>query len=196
MIGDLLLLGPPGAGKGTQGALLAKDLGVPKVATGDLLRDAVARETPLGRQARDVMDAGHLVSDAIILGIVREQLQRPAAAHGVVFDGVVRTIPQAEGLTAIEAELGRGIEQVLLFDVDDAELLARLERRRHLENRADDDPAAVRTRLEAYRRQTAPVIAWFEAHGGVTRVPATGSVDDVARRVHEAVEHRRGRVRR
>jgi adenylate kinase len=191
VIGDLLLLGPPGAGKGTQGALLARELGVPKVATGDLLRDAVARDTPLGRQARAVMEAGHLVGDDIILGIVREQLTAPAAARGVVFDGVVRTIPQAEGLAAIEADLGRRVEQVLLFDVDDAELLARLERRRHLESRADDDPAAVRTRLEAYRRQTAPVISWYETHGGVTRIPAFGSVDDVAERIREAVRRER-----
>ncbi len=193
MIGDLLLLGPPGAGKGTQGARLAKDLGVPRVATGDLLRDAVARGTPLGRQAREVMEAGHLVSDDIILGIVREQLQQPVAAHGVVFDGVVRTIPQAEGLAAIEAGLGRRIGQVLLFEVDDAELLARLAHRRDVESRADDDPAAVRTRLEAYRRQTAPVIAWYEAHGGVTRVAATGSVEEVAGRVRDAVERGPGR---
>ncbi len=191
MIRDLLLLGPPGAGKGTQGARLAAALGVPKVATGDLLRAAVAGGTPLGRQARAVMEAGHLVSDDIILGIVREQLTRPEAARGVIFDGVVRTIPQAEGLSAIETELGRGIDQVLFFDVDDAELLERLERRRQVESRADDDPAAVRTRLEAYRRQTAPVIAWFEQHGGVTRIDAVGSVDDVAARVREAVAARR-----
>ncbi len=101
---DILLLGPPGAGKGTQGALLAERLGLPKFATGDLLRDAVKRGTPLGLQAKTVMEAGHLVGDDLILGIVREELAKPEAAKGVILDGVVRTIPQAEGVERILAE--------------------------------------------------------------------------------------------
>ena len=103
---DILLMGPPGAGKGTQGALLAESLGLPKFATGDLLRDAVKRGTPLGLQAKAVMEAGHLVSDDIILGVVRDELAKPEAAKGVIFDGVVRTIPQAEGVERILAEQG------------------------------------------------------------------------------------------
>ena len=167
--------------------LLAKALGIPKFATGDLLRDAVKAGTPLGLQAKAVMEAGHLVSDEIILGVVREELGRPAAARGVIFDGVVRTIPQAEGLAALLTERGRRLDHVLFFDVDDAELLGRLDKRRHLEQRADDDPTAVANRLRAYREQTAPVIDWYDAHGGVTRIPAVGSVEDVARLVREAV---------
>jgi adenylate kinase len=129
---DILLLGPPGAGKGTQGALLAERLGTPKFATGDLLRDAVAQGTPLGRKARAVMESGALVSDDIILGVVREELAKPAAARGVVFDGVVRTIPQAEGVESILAGLGRRMDRVLFFDVTDEEILSRLEKRRTL----------------------------------------------------------------
>ena len=185
---DILLLGPPGAGKGTQGVRLAAALGVPKFATGDLLRDAVRLGTPLGLKAKAVMEAGHLVSDDIILGVVREELGRPAAQRGVVFDGVVRTIPQAEGVAAILAERGRALDHVLLLDVDDAELLGRLAHRRTVEQRADDDPEAVANRLRAYRAQTAPVIAWYEEHGGVTRVPAVGSVDEVAARIRRALE--------
>src|ERR1041385_425407 len=98
---DILLLGPPGAGPGTQGMILARRLGIPKFATGDLLRDAVARGTPLGRKAKQVMEDGHLVSDDLILGVVREELGKPAAAAGVIFDGVVRTLPQAEGVAML-----------------------------------------------------------------------------------------------
>lgn len=185
---DILLLGPPGAGKGTQGVLLARRLGVPKLATGDLLRDAVARDTRLGRQARAVMESGALVSDEIILGVVREELTRPEAARGVVLDGVVRTVAQAEGVTALLAELDRRIDLVLFLDVDDREILGRIARRRGQEGRADDAPEAVARRLEAYRAQTAPVLDWFEARGGVTRIPGTGSVEDIAEAIRQAVE--------
>jgi adenylate kinase len=184
---DILLMGPPGAGKGTQGAILAKSLGLPKFATGDLLRDAVKRGTPLGRKAKAVMEAGHLVGDDIILGVVREETGKPEASKGVIFDGVVRTIPQAEGLERILAEKDRTMDSVLFFDVSDEEILARLERRRSIEGRADDDPAAVATRLRAYREQTAPVLAWYEARGGVRRVPAVGTVDEIAARVTRAL---------
>lgn len=182
-----LLLGPPGAGKGTQGAILAERLGLPKFATGDLLREAVRAGTPLGRKARAVMDAGGLVSDDIILGVVREELDRPAAADGVIFDGVVRTIPQAEGVAAILADRGRQIDLVLFFDVTDEAILERLERRRGIEGRADDDPTAVQRRLAAYREQTAPVLDWYEARGGVRRIPATDTVQAIADQVRQVV---------
>ncbi len=184
---DILLLGPPGAGKGTQGAILAEALGLPKFATGDLLRDAVARGTPLGRQAKAVMEAGHLVSDEIILGVIADELDKDAAGGGVIFDGVVRTIPQAEGMAAMLAARGRTMDYVLFFDVADEELLARIDRRREVEGRADDDPEAVARRLRAYRDQTAPVLDWYRARGGVTRIDAVGSVDEVAARVREAL---------
>ena len=132
---DILLMGPPGAGKGTQGAILGQTLGLPKFATGDLLRDAVKRGTPLGRQAKSVMEAGHLVGDDIILGVVREEVGKPEAAKGVIFDGVVRTIPQAEGIERILAEKNRKMDAVLFFEVSDEEILSRLDRRRSLEGR-------------------------------------------------------------
>lgn len=181
-------MGPPGAGKGTQGARLAEALGIPKFATGDLLRDAVKRGTPVGLQAKAVMEAGHLVSDEIILGVVREELAKPEARNGVIFDGVVRTIPQAEGLERILTDLGRTMTQVLFFEVDDEEILGRIRLRRDIEHRADDDPTAVATRLLTYRAQTAPVIAWYQDRGVVNRIPALGSVDEVAQRVRAAVE--------
>src|SRR6185312_5705956 len=112
---DILLMGPPGAGKGTQGALLAERLGLPKFATGDLLRDAVKRATPVGLKAKAVMEAGHLVNDEIIMGVVRDELAKPEAGKGVIFDGVVRTVPQAEGVTALLSEKGRKINFALFF---------------------------------------------------------------------------------
>jgi len=176
---DILLLGPPGAGKGTQGALLAEKLGLPKFATGDLLRDAVKHGTPLGLKAKAVMEAGHRV--------IRDELAKPASAKGVIFDGVVRTIPQAEGVAEVLRGMGRKVDQVLFFDVSDEHLLKRLAARREVEGRADDDPAAVAIRLKAYREQTAPVIAWYEAHGGVTRIDAVGTVPDVLVRAMKAL---------
>ena len=182
---DILLLGPPGAGKGTQGALLAQRLGIPKFATGDLLRDAVKRGTPLGLKAKAVMEAGQLVSDDLILGVVGDEVAAPAAAMGVIFDGVVRTIPQAEGVQRILTGLGRKMDTVLFFDVPDAELLARIEKRRTLEHRADDDPSAVAVRLKAYRQQTAPVLDWYRQHGTVHTIDAVGSVEQVTDRVRK-----------
>ena len=132
---NILLLGPPGAGKGTQGAILAQRLGVPKFATGDMIREAIAAGTPLGRQAKAVYDSGALVSDDLILGIVREAVTTPPAARGTVLDGVVRTIPQAEGMERMLAELGRKIDAVLFFDVSDDEILSRIEKRRTIEGR-------------------------------------------------------------
>jgi adenylate kinase len=185
---DILLMGPPGAGKGTQGALLAEARGMPKFATGDLLRDAVKRGTPLGQRAKAVMEAGHLVSDDIIMGVVREELAKPEAAKGVIFDGVVRTVPQAEGVERLLRERGRQMDAVLFFDVTDEEILARLAKRRSLEQRADDDPAAVATRLTAYRTQTEPVLQWYAKRSVLRRIPAIGSIDDIANRVRQALQ--------
>ncbi|MGH7593228.1 MAG: adenylate kinase, partial [Gemmatimonadales bacterium] len=184
---DILLLGPPGAGKGTQGKLLSETLGLPRFATGDLLRDAVKGGTPLGREAQAVMEAGHLVSDDLILGVIKAELERPAAASGVIFDGVVRTVPQAAGMAALLSDQGRKMDCVLFFDVPDDQLLRRLAARREVEGRADDDPVAVANRLAAYRAQTGPVIDWYETHGGVIRIDAVGTVPDVAASVTRAL---------
>lgn len=184
---DILLMGPPGAGKGTQGALLATARGVPKFATGDLLRDAVRQGTPLGLRAKVAMERGDLVSDDIILGIVRDELAKPGAAKGVIFDGVVRTIPQAEGMERLLGEKGRKMGAVLFFDVSDDEIMNRLAKRRSVEQRADDDPAAVATRLAAYRRQTAPVLDWYRARNILHHIPAVGSIPEIADRVRQAL---------
>ena len=184
---DILLLGPPGAGKGTQGVLLSQRLGLPKFATGDLLRDAVARGTPLGLKAKAVMESGALVSDDLILGVVREELDKPEAARGVIFDGVVRTVPQAEGVEQLLRERGRRIGPVLFLDVTDEEIMSRLDGRRSKEARPDDVPEAVARRLRAYREQTAPVLDWYEVRGGVHRISGMGTVDEIAGRIRKAL---------
>ncbi|MGH7657764.1 MAG: adenylate kinase [Gemmatimonadales bacterium] len=185
---DILLLGPPGAGKGTQGAILAGRLGLPRFATGDLLRDAVKRGTPVGLKARAVMEAGQLVSDDIIMGVVREELARPAAAGGVIFDGVVRTIAPAVGVRDLLVARSRSMDHVLFFEIPDPVIIARLAKRREVEHRADDDPDAVAVRLAAYREQTAPVLAWYQEQGVVRIIDAVGTVDEVAGRVREVVD--------
>jgi len=219
---NIVLLGPPGAGKGTQGERIARQLDIPKLATGDVLREAVRQGTPQGLEAQRYMHQGELVPDSVILGIMKDALSKPDAARGVVLDGVVRTVPQAEGLARVLAELGRKLDVVLVFDVDEEELVRRLSARTVCEScqtpytgrapgstcekcggklvrRKDDEPDAIRTRMRAYRDQTAPVIEWYRARARdaalrgqnaarVVTVDAIGAVDDVTARVLIALD--------
>lgn len=207
----IVLLGPPGAGKGTQGERLAQDLGVPKIATGDVLRAAVKAGTPLGLAAKAAMDRGDLVPDDVILGIMKEALGSPSAMAGAILDGVVRTVPQAEGLARVLGELGRPLDAVLMFEVPEEELIQRLSGRTVCENcqtpytgrapgskcdkcggtlvrRKDDEPEAVRNRLRTYLEQTAPVVGWYKSHGAPLKpIDAVGALDDVLRRTRAAL---------
>ena len=202
----LVLFGKPGAGKGTQAPLLAAALGVPTLATGDELRAAIRQGSPLGLEAKSYMDRGDLVPDAVILGIIKQALSEPRTASGVVLDGVVRTVPQAEGLAKACAELGKEVNAVLCFDIDDDEIVRRLASRTVCEScqtpytgrepgakcdkdggalirRKDDEPEAIRNRLEVYQKQTAPVLAWYVKQGTkVAVIDAVGSVQDVTAR--------------
>lgn len=208
---DIVLLGKPGAGKGTQAPRIAAALSVPTVATGDVLRGAVREGTPMGREAKAFMDRGDLVPDAVILGIMKEALAKGEFARGSLLDGVVRTTPQAEGMSQVLRDLGRRVDAVLMFDIDDEELVQRLSARTvcdqcqtpytgreagtqcekcggTLMRRKDDEPEAVRNRLAVYQRQTAPVLEWYRSHDTpIATVNSIGSVDDVARRALEAL---------
>ena len=209
----IVLLGPPGAGKGTQGEILAHKLGIPKIATGDVLRAAVRDGTEQGLAAKAYMDRGDLVPDSVILGIMKDVFSSRSTADGAILDGVVRTVPQAEGLTTMLAELGRKVDKFLLFDIDDDELVKRLGGRtvcdkcqtpyRGLEpdticekcggtliRRKDDEPEAIRNRLDVYRAQTAPVIDWVkEKDLELSKIDATGALDEITDRAMKALDH-------
>jgi adenylate kinase len=202
----IVLLGPPGAGKGTQGDMLAQKLEIPKIATGDVLRAAVREGTPMGLAAKAIMDRGDLVPDEVILSIIKDALSAPSASQGAILDGVVRTEPQAAGLQRVLKELGRQVDGVMIFEVSDEELVKRLSGRTVCEScqtpytgrepgskcdkcggklvrRKDDDPDAVRNRLAVYQRQTAPVIDWYRKDGArMLNIDAVGSTDDVLKR--------------
>jgi adenylate kinase len=184
---NIVLLGAPGAGKGTQGNLLARKLDMPKIATGDLLRAAVNAGTPLGKQAQGYMNQGDLVPDAVILGIVEEKLASPDASKGVIMDGFPRTIAQAEAVDELLSVRGSRVDRVVTFDAPDGELVIRMLGRAEEEGRTDDTPDTIRKRLEVYRTDTAPLIAYYERQGVVTRIDATGTIKNVARRVDSAI---------
>jgi adenylate kinase len=183
---DLMILGAPGSGKGTQGALLAARLGIPKISTGDLLRAAVKAGTPLGKKAQGFMDQGLLVPDEIVLGLIAEVLQSKDAAGGVIMDGFPRTLPQAEAVDRLLGPLGRTVDRVLMIDVAEEELVDRMVKRARIEGRADDTPETIRRRQAVYQEQTAPLIAFYDARGIVTRVDGLGTVEDVAKRMEAA----------
>ena len=210
---NILLFGKPGAGKGTQAPKLAEALSVPTLATGDVLRAALREGTPLGLQAKEYMDRGDLVPDEVILGIVGETLAKKEYKRGAILDGVVRTVPQAEGLTRVFKKMKRRLDAVLAFEIDNEEIVQRLAGRTVCEKcqtpytgreagttcdkcggtlvrRKDDEPDAIRNRLEVYERQTAPVFDWYQRHGTrVVSVQAAGDVRQVTSRALEALGH-------
>jgi adenylate kinase len=185
---NLILLGPPGSGKGTQGKLLAERLGIPKIATGDLIRAAMREGTPLGRQAKDYYDRGLLVPDEIVLGLIAEVLASSDAREGVVMDGFPRTIPQAEAVDRLLAERETQVDQVLNFHVPEEELVRRMLGRAEAEGRSDDTPETIRKRLAVYREQTEPLVVYYRGRGLVTDIDAVGPIEVVAGRVQEAVK--------
>ena len=182
----VLFMGPPGAGKGTQAALLAERRGLRKLSTGDMLRDHVQRGTDLGARARSIMDAGELVPDELIVAMVRSELEgmRPVR---VLLDGFPRTPPQAEALEALLQELGTSVTRAVALEVDEDELVRRLVQRAAEQGRSDDSESTIRTRMRVYREQTSPLLAHYEARGELVRVDGRGSVEEVAERIDEVL---------
>jgi len=183
----LLLLGPPGAGKGTQAKLLAERLGVPQVSTGDMLRAAVAAGSEVGRQAKSFMDAGKLVPDAVVIRVAEERLGQPDAKQGFILDGFPRTAAQAEALDRMLPKLGCQLERCVALTVDEDELVERLLRRAELEGRSDDNETSIRTRMREYRDKTEPLITYYRARGVLREVNGLGAIEEVARRIAQAL---------
>ena len=183
----LVLLGAPGTGKGTQAARLKEYLRVPHISTGDLLRAEVAAGSPLGLQAKEVMERGELVSDDILLGMLRERFSREDTKSGFILDGYPRNLAQAAALDELLGSLGQKFDAAVQLTVDNEQIIERLAGRAKAEGRADDNPESVRKRLEVYDAQTAPVIEFYRQHGQLTVVDGVGSLDDVFARIVEAI---------
>lgn len=185
---NIILIGAPGCGKGTQGAILSKRKAIPKIATGELLRAAVGDETPLGKQAKPYMDGGLLVPDEIILGLIEEVLEKREASDGIVMDGFPRTVPQAEAIDRLLNARGAQVDDVLHFTVPKEELIRRLLGRASREGRSDDTEVAIQRRLQVYAEQTEPLISYYRSRGKLTEIQGVGSIEDIARSVWEALE--------
>jgi adenylate kinase len=206
----LIFMGPPGVGKGTQAQRFSARHHIPKISTGDILREAVLKKTPLGLQAKSFMDSGKLVPDDVVIGIIRERLKEPDCKDGFILDGFPRTVPQAEALKAMLEANNLGIDRVLNFELPDDELIRRLSGRRSCPNcqsvyhvefspprepdrcdacgerlvqRQDDLPETVRKRQEVYQSQTRPLVQLYEAENILRRIDGSGSPDTVYRRV-------------
>ncbi|HVZ05066.1 adenylate kinase [Hyphomicrobium sp.] len=187
----LMLLGPPGAGKGTQSQLISEKLGVPQLSTGDMLRAAVKAATPVGLKAKQIMAEGGLVHDEIVIGIIADRISQPDCAKGFILDGFPRTLAQADALDKLLKSKGRKIDCVIELKVDDTRLAERIEcRARETEAaggvvRADDNAEALKTRLIAYYRETAPIIGYYFAHGLLKSVDGMAAIEDVSRQIDE-----------
>ena len=210
----LIFLGPPGAGKGTQAGEVASKLGIPHISTGDMFRAEVSAGTELGKKVKSIMDSGGLVSDDLVLEIVKARLDKPDVESGYLLDGFPRTVPQAEGLDRITAEAERPLDHVVYFDLPDEVVIRRLSGRRscpqcgepyHVESlkpkvegqcdtcnvaliqREDDMPATVKNRLDVYKESTAALIDYYDGKGLLRRVPAEGAIEDIRGRVFEVI---------
>ncbi len=213
----LIFLGPPGAGKGTQARTLAAEQGIPQIATGDMLREAVARGTRLGLEAKSYMDRGALVPDEVVVGLVAERLDRNDAKKGFILDGFPRTVAQAEALERLIKDRDLAVERVIFFEVSESELLRRLTGRRvcrgcgatyhlafsppkkagrcdqcegELYQREDDGEATVRRRLAVYAEQTSPLLDYYRSRGLLVEVPGEGSPDEIGRAIRRAAASR------
>jgi len=216
---NLILFGPPGAGKGTQAEFIVKRHAIPQISTGDMLRSAVKAQTEMGLKAKSIMDSGGLVSDEVVLGIVRERLSQDDCQKGFVLDGFPRTIPQADALAPILISLGKAIDHVISLEIDNAEIVTRLSGRRtcpacgkgyHILNAApkvtsicdacgaallqrdDDREETVRNRLSVYDQQTAPLKAYYASAGLLRNIDATGTITDIEMQIEALLEGRSG----
>ena len=185
---NLLILGPQGAGKGTQAKRIAAEYGLPHIASGDMLRRAIAEDTPLGRKVKPIYDSGALVPDDLMIELFRERLSQPDTAEGFILDGFPRTLPQAEALDAMLRDIDRRLDLVLEIQGPDEVALKRLRRRAAIEGRPDDTPEAIRRRLELYHEETEPLVEYYRTRGNVVGIHGDRSENEVFAEVQQAVE--------
>lgn len=180
----IVLLGAPGSGKGTQGEKLMDHYGIPQISTGDLLRAAVAAETDLGKQAKAAMDAGELVADAIVIGMIEERLAQPDTAKGFILDGFPRTETQAEALDQLLAGISKPLQKVVHLDVDKEEILTRLLAR----GRADDSEETIRNRMDVYAASTKPLLDYYGQQSKLVTVKGVGNIDEIFAQITGALD--------
>jgi adenylate kinase len=187
---NLLLLGPPGAGKGTQAQRLVQQHSIPQISTGDMLRAAVAAGSELGKTAKGLMERGELVPDSLVIAIAKERLSKPDALRGFVLDGFPRTVAQADALSELLAGVGRKLRCCVSLVVDEEAVVGRLLERAKIEGRSDDNEKTIRERMRVYRQQSQPLVDYYQQRGLLREVDGMGSVDAVTRRIGEAVDSR------
>jgi adenylate kinase len=185
---NLLVLGPQGAGKGTQAKRISAEYGIPHISTGDMFRAAAAAGTELGKRVGPILAAGELVPDELTVALIRERLGEPDAADGFVLDGFPRNLGQAEALDVMLAGIGKSLDAILFFDVPDSIGIERALERSRLEGRGDDTPDVIKRRLEIYHSDTEPVVEHYRVTGKLVPLHAHRSIDDVGREIQEALD--------
>jgi adenylate kinase len=185
---NVLLLGPQGSGKGTQAKRIEAEYGIPHIATGDMLRHAIAQETELGRQVKPILEGGELVPDELMIDLIQERLEQPDTAEGFILDGFPRTTAQADALDTMLSEIGRELSIVFEFQLSDDVARERLLKRAALENRTDDTPEAITRRLDLYHEQTEPLVEHYRLQGNLVGVHADRTVNEVFSEVQEALD--------
>ncbi len=183
----IVLLGAPGSGKGTQAKMLMAEKNIPQISTGDILRAAVAAGTGYGEQARKIMDAGELVSDDVMLGIISDRLAEDDAAGGFILDGFPRTVNQARALDELLENMGSKLDRCVALIADEPVAVARLLRRAEIEGRSDDNEATIRRRLCIYREQTEPLVEYYRKRDVLAEVDGMGTIDEVEKRIEKAL---------
>jgi adenylate kinase len=185
---NVLLLGPQGSGKGTQAKRISEEYGVPHIATGDMLRATIEADTPLGRTLKPILDSGQLVSDDLMIQLIRNRLEEPDAAEGFVLDGFPRTWAQARALDAMLREIGRDLDIVFELQTSDGVSTERLLKRAREENRADDTPEVIAERLATYHRETEPLVEHYRTSGNLVGIHAARSINEVFSEIQDALE--------
>ncbi|GBF39049.1 adenylate kinase [Leptospira johnsonii] len=182
---SIIFMGPPGAGKGTQAKILCDTLGIPQISTGDILRAAVKNGTQMGLEAKRYMDAGDLVPDSVVIGIIKDRLVEPDCKNGFLLDGFPRTVEQADALDKILNSEGLRIKRAINLEVPDDELLQRLLKRAEIEGRSDDNETTIKSRLETYNKKTLPLLDYYAAKGNLSRVNGVGNLDTVTKLIEK-----------